>query len=155
MTGDFFDETFADLDAFYPNSKRKRREAPAPVEKLTSWEDDYFDKTLPNGNVVQMYTIGSLAKAINRPTKTVRFWIEQGHLPTSPYRLPDKVGKNGKVYAGRRLYSKAMVEAVVEAFISAGLFNTNRVEWSLHRSLVDKIAEAWDTIRTQELQINT
>jgi hypothetical protein len=101
-----------------------------------------------------MYTLGSLAKALGRPTKTVRYWVENGILPTSPYRLPSKQGANGAVYAGRRLYSKAMVEATVELFDKARLLGTVRIEWSLHRSLVDKIAEAWETIRAEEMQNN-
>lgn len=150
---DFIEETFAGLDAYYPGSKRKRREAPAEVAKDSSWENDFFEKSLPNGRQIQMYTLGSLAKALGRPTKTVRYWVENGILPTSPYRLPSKES-NGKVYAGRRLYSKAMVEATVELFSTAGLLGTVRIEWSLHRSLVDKIAEAWENIRAEEMQIN-
>jgi hypothetical protein len=151
---DFFEETFAELEKFYPGSKRKRRDAPPEVQKDVSWESDGFEKVLPNGRQIQMYTLGSLAKALGRPTKTVRYWVENGILPTSPYRLPSKQGANGKVYAGRRLYSKAMVEATVDLFDKARLLGTVRIEWSLHRSLVDKIAEAWETIRAEEMQNN-
>lgn len=151
---DFIEETFADLDKFYPGSKRKRREAPVVEPKDSSWEEEFFEKSLPNGKTVHMYTLGSLAKALERPTKTVRYWVENGILPTSPYRLPSKVGANGKVYVGRRLYSKAMILATVEIFAKAGLLGTDRVEWSTHRDLVDKIAEAWDKIRAEEMQVN-
>lgn len=155
MTEDLFDQLFPGLDDYYPNSKRKRK---APVVKEVkidrSWEDEFFLKTLPNGNEVQMYTIGTLAKALERPTKTVRFWITEGYLPTSPYRLPDTVGSNGKVYQGRRLYSKAMVEAAIEILASAGLLGTVRVDWKIHRNLSDKIAEAWTQIRAEETKTN-
>lgn len=151
MKNDFFDDTFAELDEYYPGSKRKRREAPLKKEVVKeSWEADAFSKTLPNGVSVDMYTLGSLAKAIGRPTKTVRFWVESGNLPTSPYRLPDKVGSNGKVYAGRRLYSRAMVEATINLFSKYGLLGTSRIEWSNYRKLSDEIAEAWTTIRAEE-----
>ena len=151
---DFFDETFKGLDEFYPGSKRKRREPPAPKEKVaTDWEQDYFTKYLPNGEAVQMYTLGSLAKALNRSAKTLRAWMDWGYLPQSPYRLPTKIGKNGKEYAGRRLYSKRMVEAAVNLFESAGLMNVDRIEWlTLHRDLSDKITEAWDKIRAEETE---
>jgi len=152
MSKDFIDETFAGLDTYYPGSKRKRREVPEKAATISSWEDEYFKKTLPNGLELQMYTLGSLAKALDRPTKTVRFWVEDGKLPVSPYRMPSKVGKNGKEYAGRRLYSKAMVNATVEIFAKAGLLGLDRVDWVLHRKLVDKIAEAWETIRAEEMQ---
>jgi hypothetical protein len=154
MSNDFFEETFADLEKFYPGSRRKRREVVEKAPTISSWEDEFFKKILPNGKEVQMYTLGSLAKALGRSTKTVRFWVEEGKLPTSPYRLPSKVGKNGKEYAGRRLYSKAMVDATVEIFSKAGLLGIDRVDWVLHRKLVDKIAEAWETIRAEEMQNN-
>lgn len=151
---DFFEETFSDLDKFYPGSKRKRREVVKVEKPVTSWEDNFFEKSLPNGNVIQMYTLGSLAKALERPTKTVRYWVLQGVLPVSPYRLPNKIGKDGKEHAGRRLYSKAMVLATVELFVKTGLFGVNPIDWSLHRGLVDKIAEAWENIRAEEMQTN-
>jgi len=152
---DFIDETFADLDKFYPGSKRKRREPVAPKQKIdATWEDTYSLKNLPSGITVQMYTLGTLAKAINRSTKTLRYWMEQGQFPTSPYRLPDKIGSNGKEYAGRRLYSKAMVEATIEIFAKAGLLEVDRIDWTTHRTLGSKVAEAWDKIRAEEMQIN-
>lgn len=152
---DFFEQTFAGLDDFYPGSKRKRREAPKPKEKVaTDWEQEYYLKYLPNGQQVQMYTLGSLAKALNRSTKTLRAWMHRGQLPTSPYRMPSTVGVNGKEYAGKRLYSKRMVEAIVEIFETAGLMDTDRVEWSVHRNLGDKITEAWDNIRAEETANN-
>jgi hypothetical protein len=151
---DVIEETFGGLDTFYPGSKRKRREAEVSAPKDTSWEADAFEKVLPNGKKIQMYTLGSLAKALGRPTKTVRYWVENSVLPTSPYRLPSKQGSNGKVYAGRRLYSKAMVEVTVDLFTRAGLLGIDRIEWASHRSLVDKIAEAWETIRAEEMQNN-
>jgi DNA-binding MarR family transcriptional regulator len=155
MASDFFEETFADLDKFYPGSKRQRREPAAPkTPVITSWEDAFFEKYLPSGRKIQMYTLGSLAKALGRSTKTMRQWLDKGILPASPYRMPAKVGRNGKEYAGRRLYSRAMVEAAVDIFTKAGLMDTERVEWSLHRSLVDKIAEAWENIRAEEMQNN-
>lgn len=155
MTNDFIDKTFADLDAYYPGSKRKRREPPAPkVVEPSTWEDEYFEKYLPNGEKVQMYTLGSLAKALGRSTKGLRLWMEEGKFPTSPYRLPATTGKNGKEYAGRRLYSKRMVEAAVEIFQSAGLIGLDRIDWSTHRNLGDKITEAWETIRAEEMKTN-
>ncbi len=151
---DFIDQLFGDEEIYYPGSKRKRREATKPADADTSWENDFYEKTLPNGQVVQMYLLGSLANALNRPVKTVRYWTENGILPVSPYRLPSKIGKNGKEYVGRRLYSKAMVKVAVELFEKAGLLDVNPIEWSLHRNLSDKIAEAWETIRAEETKPN-
>ena len=147
---DFIDEMFENLGEYYPGSKRKRREPAKATEVDTGWENDFYEKTLPNGQVVQMYLLGSLARALNRPVKTVRYWTESGILPASPYRLPSRIGKNGKEYVGRRLYSKDMIKVTVELFEKAGLLDVNPIEWSLHRNLSDKIAEAWDKIRAEE-----
>lgn len=147
---DFIEDMFGELDAYYPGSKRKRKE---PIEQPTldtSWENDYYEKTLPNGSVIKMYMLGSLSKALSRPTKTVRYWTEKGILPMSPYRLPSTFGKDGKEYVGRRLYSKAMIDTTVELFKKAGLFEKNPIDWSLHRSFSDKISEAWEVIRAEE-----
>lgn len=151
---DAIDEMFASLEEFYPGSKRKRREPVVKEVVSSSWEDDFTLKYLPNGEQVQMYTIGGLSKALNRSVKTLRAWIDFGHFPVSPYRMPSTIGKNGKEYAGKRLYTKKMVEAAVEIFHTAGILEADRVEWSAHRNLGDKIAEAWDKIRAEEINTN-
>jgi len=156
MAEDLFDQLFPGLDEYYPNSKRKRKPYIAKKDLVdSSWEDDFYLKTLPNGTQVKMYTIGTLSKALSRPTKTVRFWIEKGYFPASPYRLPDTVGSNGKVYQGRRLYTKAMVESAIEVLVNAGLFGSIRIDWRIHRNLSDKIAEAWSQIREEEMKTTT
>lgn len=153
MSEDFIDKSFADLDDFYPGSKRKRKvkveKAPEVVPDL-NWDAKPYKKLLPNGKEVDMFTIGALAAALGRPVITIRAWIKEGYLPASPYRLPTTKNVKGEDHAGRRLYSRAMVEKLVELFSSAGLLNVKRIEWSLHRHLPQEIAEAWNTIRANE-----
>ena len=152
---DFIDKTFAELDAFYPNSKRKRRAVAEPkVKEIKPWDSRKFVKTLPNGKDADFYTIGSLSVALNRPIITLRTWIKQGYIPTSPYRLPAKSDKNGEQRLGRRLYTHRMIEVVVEIFAKQGILDTDRVEWSKHRNLGSEISEAWSKIRAEELNIN-
>jgi len=153
MTDDLIESTFADLDSYYPNSKRKRKPIVAkPLEtKLdTSWDANPVTKTLPNGRDLEMFTIGALAAAVGRPVVSIRAWIKQGYIPASPYRLPMKKDINGKDHAGRRLYSRAMVEKLVEILDKAGLLHTKRIEWPLHRQVSLDIAEAWSQTRANE-----
>ena len=153
MTDDLIDSTFADLDSYYPGSKRKRKPVVAkqPETKLdTAWDSNPVKKTLPNGRDLEMFTIGALAAAVGRPVISVRAWIKQGYLPASPYRLPTKKDVNGKDHAGRRLYSRAMVEKLVEILDKAGLLQVKRIEWPLHRQVSLDIAEAWSQIRANE-----
>lgn len=153
MTHDYIEKAFADLDVYYPGSKRKRKviEPKKPeITPMVDWDSKPFVKTLPNGKDVELFTIGALANALGRPTITIRTWIKEGYLPASPYRLPASVNKKGEPHAGKRLYSRAMVEKVIQLLDKAGLLHIKRIEWSLHRHLSDEIAEAWNNIRAEE-----
>ena len=153
MSQDFIEKSFADLDDFYPGSKRKRKpivEKSPEVVPDANWDAKPYKKTLPNGRDLEMFTIGALANALGRPVITIRAWIKEGYLPAAPYRLPTVKNVKGEDHAGRRLYSRAMVEKLVEIFTSAGLLEVKRIEWSLHRQLPQEIAEAWNTIRANE-----
>jgi hypothetical protein len=148
---DEIDRLFEDLDTYYPGSKRKRKEKVIKEEDPeAAWDTKPIKKKLPNGNEVELFTIGAMANALGRPVITIRTWIKEGYLPASPYRLPAKKNKNGEDHQGRRLYSRAMVEKTVSLFHSAGLLHTKRVEWSVHRQLSNEIAEAWNQIRADE-----
>jgi hypothetical protein len=151
---DFIGDMFGELDVYYPGSKRKRKEAPEIPVLDTDWEKDFVLKTLPNGREIEVYMLGSLAKALNRTIPTLRQWMDREKLPQSPYRLPSKLDKNGKVHEGRRLYSKAMVKVTVELFAKAGLLEIDRIDWNIHRNLTSRIAEAWETIRAEENKID-
>lgn len=153
MTEDFIDKSFADLEDYYPGSKRKRKPIVVKepeVKPDAHWDSKPYKKTLPNGRDLEMFTIGALASAVGRPVITIRAWIKEGYLPASPYRMPTKKNRNGEDHAGRRLYSRAMVEALVDIFAKAGLMETKRIEWSMHRQLPQEIAEAWNQIRANE-----
>lgn len=155
MSDDFIDRSFADLDDFYPGSKRKRKEPVKPaINPEPDWDAKPFIKTLPNGKDVELFALGALAAALGRPIITVRAWIKEGYLPASPYRLPTKKNKNGKDHLGRRLYSRQMIESAVEIFRKAGLLHLKRIEWPLHQRVSTDIAEAWTKLRAIETETN-
>ena len=52
--------------------------------------------------------------------------------------------------AGRRLWSRAMIQSLVEMLDKAGLLHVRRIEWPLHSQLTIEIAEAWNKIRADE-----
>lgn len=152
---DYIEQAFADLDEYYPNSKRKRRQSQElEVAVVLEWDSRPTIKTLPNGKDIEMYTINALATALNRPLPTLRLWMQEGHLPASPYRLPTKPDRNGKERPGRRLYSRRMIESAVEIFQAAGLLHTKRVEWATNRQVTADLAEAWSKIRAEETTTN-
>lgn len=153
MTDDFIEKAFADLDVYYPGSKQKRKEKPAPKQEVfpdSQWGSRPRVTTLPNGSEIEMFTIGAIASALGRPVITIRAWLKEGYLPAAPYRLPAKKNVHGEDHQGRRLYSRAMVEKVVELFDTAGLLYVKRIDWALHRQLSTEIAEAWSQIRADE-----
>lgn len=155
MTEDFIDKAFADLDVYYPNSKQKRKEKTVPKQEVfpeKQWDSRPRITTLPNGRDIEMFTIGAIASALGRPVITIRAWLKEGYLPAAPYRLPAKKNINGEDHQGRRLYSRAMVEKVVEMFDKTGLLYVKRIDWELHRQLSTEIAEAWSQIRANETE---
>jgi hypothetical protein len=157
MTDDFIDQAFADLDEYYPGSKKKRKAVAKKDPEIVvskNWDSNPTKRTLPNGKDVELFLIGSLASALGRPIITIRTWIKEGYLPSAPYRLPVKKDINGKDHQGRRLYSRAMIEAVIERFDKAGILETKRIDWSQHQHLSNEIAEAWSNIRADETKSN-
>lgn len=151
---DEIEEMFSDLDNFYPGSKRKRREDSSKKLKRTVEDSDWVSsavfKRMPNGQLFEFYQLGALAQALGRPLITVRYWMKAGYLPAAPYRLGDKKDKNGNESRGRRLYSRAQIQAAVDLFEKAGYLELNRIEWP-DQQLTNAIAEAWDTIKRSEL----
>lgn len=157
MSDDLIESTFSDLDVFYPGSKRKRKtQEPKKreIEPVQGWDAKPYMKTLPNGRDVEMFTIGALAEALGRPVITIRTWIKEGYLPASPYRLPSKKNIRGEDQMGRRLYSRSMIEIVIELFGKAGLLYIKRIEWAENKQLTNDIADAWDKIRATETKLN-
>lgn len=150
---DFIESTFSDLDEFYPGSKRKRKQKvqKEPEEKPDlTWDAHPIKKPLPNGKELEMFTIGALAMAVGRPIASIRVWIKEGYIPQSPYRMPTKPDRNGKPMAGRRLWSRAMIQSLVDILERNGLLHVRRIEWPLHPQLPVEIAEAWNKIRAEE-----
>ena len=156
MTEENIDKFFADIDIYYPGSKRKRKESkPKKETQILDWDAKPRKTTLPNGTQVDMFLIGSLCKALNRPLVTIRSWIKEGYLPQSPYRLPSTTTKSGEEYRGRRLYSRRMIEAAVEIFNQNRLFEEKRINWSQHQQVTQSLVDSWNKIREEENKMTT
>ena len=157
MSDDLIDDVLKDLDAYYPGSKKKRQANPKTEVKEAlpgGWDSKPYKKTLPNGKDIEMFTVGALAAALGRPFVSVRVWNKEGYLPPAPYRLPTKENKNGEPHKGRRLYSRAMIEAAVSVFEARGLLEVRRIDWEEHRTLSSEIAGTWEKIRQEETKAN-
>lgn len=94
---------------------------------------------------MEVFTIGALAKALERPIPTIRMWLDRGYLPSISYRLP-AVEVGGKMRKNRRLYTRAMVESAVASFQKRNLIGSARIEWSELPDLVEELYENWKTL---------
>jgi hypothetical protein len=151
---DPLDRLFAELDDYYPGSKKKRRplnpQAKKPkVKEEGSWDASPQVKTLPNGNVVELFSAGAFALALGRPLVTVRLWERRGYIPRAPYRLKSML-VDGVKKPGWRMYSRDMVEATVKAFEARGLMEAPRIDWNRYSELSIELMETWKKIHDQE-----
>lgn len=89
-----------------------------------------------NGEQVEMFTIGELAKAIERKPVTIRMWEAQGWIPKANYRTPQPRGQQipDKATKGRRLYTRQQVVFLAEAVTMFNLSNKNSPDWTRFRS---------------------
>jgi len=124
---DDIDKFLSGLDEYYPGSKRKRRpvdpkaKKPKKVVEEGSWDSDPQLKTLPNGNVVELFSAGAFSLALGRPLVTIRLWERRGYMAT------------------------------IKSFESRGLLEAPRIDWNKHPDLSIELMESWSRIHNQEV----
>ena len=127
-------------------SRRARAERGAPAVETpaiieSSWDDHPQHKYL-RGEPVEVFTVGALAEALGVSTKAIYKWERQRIMPPSRYRTeaPREGPIPGKTAAGRRLYTRAQIEAVIdaarEAYVSMPRTPGTRPDWKLFTALV-------------------
>ena len=124
-------ESLNDYPGKTPPKNRKKRK-PTRIE-------DPFSLLHPivysiRGEEQTFYTVGEVAKALNRKAGTIRSWEAKGFIPTAIYRAPAPYGQQlpGKIAKGRRLYSKKQVELLIYSVQHFGLDNPqpNKANWA-------------------------
>lgn len=138
-------KAFAGLENV-PGSKQPRR-AISPTPKKAeekSWDASPIIKQI-GGQPTEVFKISALAEALGKSVVTVRQWETRGYIPSSPYRLRQKV-LNGMKTAGNRVYTRELVEATIDEFQKRGLLGKARVEWKEHPDLTTAIYSRWDRI---------
>jgi hypothetical protein len=138
-------KAFADLQ-YKPGSKQKRRDVNPKAPRKKSYEEDSWDSTpimkRLGGEEVEVFTIGALAKALEKSIISIRSWEKKGYIPRAPYRLRSK-SLNGQKVGGNRVYTRVLIEIAIEEFSKRGLLGTARVEWSQHEDLTIAILSRW------------
>ena len=141
-------KAFEGLDRV-PGSKKPRRpstpEADVRRQKIldgpVGWDANPLMKTL-QGKEVELFTISSLALALEKEIVTIRLWERKGYLPIAPFRLRSKQ-LNGKKVNGNRVYTRELIEITIEEFAKRGLLGSARVEWNQHHDLTEALVQRW------------
>jgi hypothetical protein len=125
---------FNDLPDFPGRTPPKNRKADSKGN--TSFLDDRFNgakskKMKVNGIEREFFTVGELAKAINRKPVTIRMWESNGWIPKARYRTapPKKETIPGKAVKGRRLYSLEQVEFLLTALSRYEIDDPAKANW--------------------------
>jgi hypothetical protein len=141
-----------------PGSKQKRREPSEKAKKKRArilgesngWDSEPIIK-LVRGVETELFTISSLAQALEKQVVTVRYWEKKGFIPAAPYRLRSK-NLNGKKVQGNRVYTKEMIEIAIEEFQKRGLLGSSRVEWNQHKHLIETLQQRWKKLVYNETE---
>lgn len=134
------DEVFGDL---YPGSRKRRRPAERPAREYEPAWDATPTVKMYNGEPTEFFNLGALAAALGKRPVSVRLWERKGYIPSAPFRLPGYTNSQGKEVPGRRLYSRELINIVVEEFTKRDLLGKKRVDWNRHPDLPITIAERW------------
>jgi hypothetical protein len=110
---------------FYPGSKKQKKSYEANEKLLPENEAQDFDLGkskifLVNGQPTELFTLGAVARALNRQPVTVRKWESEGIIPRSPFVLPSHDPRGQ-----RRLYTRAQIEALRTVAEEEGVLSPN------------------------------
>jgi hypothetical protein len=113
------------MTEFYPGSRKQRKSYEEPEKLVPQDEAEDFDLGKPkiflvNGQPAELFTLGVVARALNRQPVTVRKWESEGIIPRSPFVLPSHDPRGQ-----RRLYTRAQIEALRTVAEEEGVLSPN------------------------------
>jgi hypothetical protein len=128
-----WERDFAGLaEEYFPGSSQKISQAadtpkkPVQEDDSTSWADSPR-RYLFEGRYYEFYSIGDLARALQKSPVTIRLWESQGFIPMP--RRADAVDPDKE----QRIYSRAQIEGIVEIAKEEGIFGVARPRLSQTR----------------------
>jgi len=118
-----------------PRNREGGRKQPMAEDRFNGARSKTFRV---GGQDREFYTVGELARALQRKPGTVRMWEHKGWIPKANYRTPSPEGEQlpGRESKGRRLYSREQVEFLVEAAERFKLHLSNHEDWNGFRKHV-------------------
>lgn len=125
---------------FYPGSRHRIPDRRSELEKPEEEWDSRPVKLVVDGEPREFFTIGMLAKALQRSAITLREWEVRGILPQANYR---KAAINPA--KNTRLYTRAQVEGIVAVAWEHGLMRQAKAGGLLRgripQGFVDRVHE--------------
>jgi hypothetical protein len=136
-------DVFGDLPDFPGSRLPKNRETGKKGAKNVDnpFAGVPFKKVIIKGEEKHLYTIGNVARILNRQAQTIRKWERKGWIPAPTYRTLKPSGAellNAK-QKGYRLYSREQVDVLVEALVRFNLDGTRTPNWQDASSWVNFI----------------
>lgn len=126
---DFFNG-LTDFPGKTPPKNRKQLTSKDPLA------EDRYNGAKPklmkvNGVERLLFTVGDLAKVLQRKPVTIRMWELNGWIPKAKYRTQAPKGTQipGKTPKGRRLYSQQQVEFLLTALSRFEIDNPAKANW--------------------------
>lgn len=118
------------MEEYYPGSKLKKKIYSDVVDSSHETYSGAIEFSTPKiftvaGKSVDFYTIGDLARALNRKSVTMRKWEAEGIIPKARAMAPS-TDKRGK----RRLYTKGQILGLVKIANEEGILTpTAKGQW--------------------------
>jgi hypothetical protein len=109
------------MQGYYPGSKKPLKSYGKDYKPPEAAKDIDLGKPKKlgvSGKIVDFYTVGTLAFALNRRTVTIRKWETEGIIPKASFILP-----SSDTRGQRRLYTEAQILGLRELARQEGLLN--------------------------------
>jgi hypothetical protein len=126
-------ELFGDLPDF--PGKRAPKNRPVGREVVSLVDDPYanvpFKTMVVKGEKRNFYTVGNVARILNRKAQTIRKWESKGWIPPATYRTSKSSGSDllNTQAKGYRLYSREQVEVIRRGLEINGLLGERTKTW--------------------------
>lgn len=134
-------DLFGDLPDF--PGKRAPKNRPESVKISSADLQDRYNgakgkEYIINGEKQTFYTIGEVCKALGKRPVTLRMWESKGWIPKPSFRTPPPVGIQipDKAQKGRRLYSQAQLDTLIDAVEQCGVNNPYHADWEAFKKYI-------------------
>ena len=124
---------------FYPGSNMRKDHV--LVDATKGW-DANPRKYMYRGELTEFFTLGMLAKALNRKPGTIRKWEREGIIPRATL-----IKKSADPRGTRRLYTREHIEGLVAIAKEVGIFDPRTRRSVMDTEFTAKAVELFQRLR--------